>query len=104
LREKYILEKCIILKLLKEHPRITRYLLRKKLTKLQFSLYVDNFYGLVESMEKDGLVLKEVIPGKRVCGRLCYLYTITSEGIKTLLSLEFKIQIALKTSINGTKI
>lgn len=104
MREKYVLEKCVLLKLLRDYPRITRYQLRKKLTRLQFSLYVDNFYGLIESMEKDGLIQKEVIPGKRVCGNPCFLYTVTSEGIKTCLSLEFKIQIALKTSINGIKV
>lgn len=113
MRDKYILEKCIILKVLKDHPYITRYQIRKKMSALQFDFPLGHFYSLIADLKKKNLISSslERLPwsrtrpgfGRTKPDRFRHQYFITSEGIRELLQLEFKIQIALTITFDGIR-
>jgi len=130
IKHRLMLERCVILKLVREYPDSTCYQLHKKFNLLQLNMSTSGFYALIKRMGMDGLLvltprilIRPKIPKgrhvmenqpdtrRRVGGHLRInpikkriLINLSITGLKELMALEFKIQIALTMSIYGKKV
>lgn len=85
LHEKKILIKFLILKILNEQPNITRYKVRNLASTNNLSVSISSFYGVINEIEKEGLVLRDGYN----------LFSLTSEGYKVFHELEQELRLLL---------
>ena len=88
-----LVERYLMLNLLKKCPNSTKYLIREKMMKLQFSIPISTFYLLFNQLMKEGKIES-----------YNSLYSVTPEGHRELFRLESKIKIALMGTIWGEKV
>jgi RIO-like serine/threonine protein kinase len=93
LKEKYLIEKYILLKTIKTNPKSTRYWLRARLTKLGYNMYDQLFKNILEELCKESLVRLDLEKDES------YSITITNKGMSAIKDLELKIKFIL--TING---
>jgi len=110
-----LLERYIILKLLSRNST-TVYEVRKKMIKLGHPMAISRFYDLIKVMKKEKLIdfiksraaVKQISKhGKSGNGwwysrtKETSIYSLTSDGVKEMFTLGFRINIALTCTING---
>lgn len=108
----------MILKILNEHPDISRYSVQSRMRKLGFSSHPETVYAIFKVLECDGLVkfhegLAIVEHGRGSKRgwwsqlhpkRIALLYVLTSDGFKELFRMENLVRIALTLTSNGVRV
>jgi len=89
LKDKYLIEKYILLKIIRNNPKSTRYWLRSRLSKLGWNMYDQLFKNILEKLSKDSLVKLDLEKD------YSYSISITEAGIKEITNLEMKIKTIL---------
>jgi hypothetical protein len=112
---KNLLERYIILKLLSRNGTSV-YEVRKKMIKLGYPIAISRFYDLIKVMKKEKLIdfIKSTVPVKQLSKhgksgngwwysrtKETSIYSPTSDGIKEMFTLGFRINIALTCTVNG---
>lgn len=90
-KDKYLIEKYILLKVIKNNPKSRRSWLRKRLSKLGYSLYDQLFTIIFIELQKDGLVSLDLTSKSTYAS----VVSITDKGTKTIIELEAKIKFIL---------
>ncbi len=102
----------LILKLIHRHTSLTRYSIMIKFRQLGFRPSTHQTYTAVDKLLERKLVKFSIVDvpftkysgGSRPHTNSKKLYTLTSEGAKELIDLEFKLRIILLAQIDGKKI
>lgn len=98
MRDKFLIEKYLLLKIIHRYENCTRYKLMLYMNKYGYGLSITAFYSLFRSLNDNELVKsihQTTSLGKNKLQKKSDLIVITNKGVKSLTELEFKIRSVL---------